>query len=207
MRTASDSADASAESESNRSNGPVTSAATSASSAAAAVGGGDGGSSSVSARELSRCTSALRAVPHFAMTDIMRVLPHRYPFLLVDKVVQFTPGECITTVKNVTANEPHFTGHFPGNPIMPGVLQLEALAQSAGLIFLQPPMSDGESQFYFAGVDKVRWRRPVLPGDCVLMQVRTTSVKKRFGIVKCAGSAYVDGEMVLEGELTFAIGK
>ncbi len=103
----------------------------------------------------------------FGIDEIMRRLPHRYPFLLVDRVLDCVPGEHIRSVKNVTANEQFFNGHFPGRPVMPGVLILEALAQTAGILcFVTAGIYPDETvRFYFAGIDKVRFRRPVLPGD------------------------------------------
>mmetsp|Transcript_52769 Transcript_52769/g.129467 ORF Transcript_52769/g.129467 Transcript_52769/m.129467 type:complete len:147 (+) Transcript_52769:338-778(+) len=133
-------------------------------------------------------------------TQIMDVLPHRYPFLLVDKVVAYVPGKSAIAVKNVTANEPQFTGHFPGRPIMPGVLMVEAMAQVGGLVALQPPIAEGEGtpEFFFAGVDGVKFRRPVVPGDTLVIEMELLSFKKRFGIVKLTGKAYVDGELAVE---------
>lgn len=107
--------------------------------------------------------------------QIMAILPHRYPFLLVDKVVEFEPGKRCVAMKKVTANEEFFIGHFPNRPIMPGVLQVEAMAQVGGLVALQPPISNaggGKGDFFFAGVDGIKWRRPVVPGDTLTMEVR-----------------------------------
>lgn len=121
------------------------------------------------------------------MERIMEILPHRFPFLLVDRVVAFEAGKRAVAIKNVSMNEPHFTGHFPDRPIMPGVLQVEALAQVAGIVMLQEPISDGKGDFYFGGVDKVRWRRPVVPGDTLVMEMELKSFKPRFGIAKMEG--------------------
>ncbi|HEY9631480.1 MAG TPA: 3-hydroxyacyl-ACP dehydratase FabZ [Coleofasciculaceae cyanobacterium] len=138
-----------------------------------------------------------------AIEDIHRLLPHRYPFSLVDRIVQYVPGKLAVGLKNVTFNEPHFQGHFPGRPIMPGVLIVEAMAQVGGIIVTQMPDLP-EGLFMFAGIDKVRFRRPVVPGDQLVMTVELLSVKaRRFG--KMQGRAEVDGQLAAEGLLTFSL--
>lgn len=122
-----------------------------------------------------------------SIEDIMKVLPHRYPFLLIDRVIAFEPGKRAIAIKNVSVNEPFFPGHFPDRPIMPGVLQVEALAQVGGIVMLQQPISDGKGDFFFGGVDKVKWRKPVLPGDTIVMEMTLEAYKKRFGIAKMVG--------------------
>ena len=119
----------------------------------------------------------------FGMDEIMRRLPHRYPFLLVDRVLECVPGERITSVKNVSANEQFFIGHFPGRPVMPGVLILEALAQTAGILcFVTAGIYPDENvRFYFAGIDKVRFRRPVLPGTSWCSRRRSRVGSARSG--------------------------
>ena len=139
----------------------------------------------VDAKELSKSTENLKTV--MDMQKIMSILPHRYPFLLIDKVVNVVPGKSAIGVKNVTVNEPYFQGHFPDRPIMPGVLQVEALAQLGGIVMLQPPISDGKGDFFFGGVDNVRWRRPVLPGDTLVLHTALDQFKARFGIAKMTG--------------------
>lgn len=139
----------------------------------------------VDPQALSENTAGLKTV--MDMREIMKILPHRYPFLLLDKVVEVVPGKSATGVKNVTMNEPYFQGHFPDRPIMPGVLQVEALAQLGGIVMLQPPISDGKGDFFFGGVDNVRWRKPVLPGDTLVMQMILNQYKPRFGIAKMSG--------------------
>ena len=119
--------------------------------------------------------------------EIMKVLPHRYPFLLLDRVIEYEPGKRAVAIKNVSMNEPFFQGHFPDRPIMPGVLQLEALAQVGGIVMLQQPISDGTGDFFFGGVDRVKWRRPVLPGDTLVLEMTLENYKPRFGIAKMAG--------------------
>ncbi|CAK9101507.1 unnamed protein product [Durusdinium trenchii] len=125
--------------------------------------------------------------------EIAKILPHRYPFLLVDKVIHLEKMKRAVGVKNITANEPQFTGHFPENPIMPGVLQVEALAQLAGVVCMQPG-----DQVLFAGIDGVKFRKPVVPGDTLVMEVEVKKFREKVGIAKITGAAYVDGTKVLE---------
>ena len=139
----------------------------------------------------------------FTSEEIQKLLPHRYPFLLVDKIIDYVPGKKAVGVKNVTINEPHFPGHFPGRPLMPGVLIVEAMAQVGGIVLTQlSPIKDG--LFVFAGIDKVRFRRQVVPGDQLVMTVELLWVKqRRFG--KMQGRAEVDGQLACEGELMFSL--
>jgi 3-hydroxyacyl-[acyl-carrier-protein] dehydratase len=134
----------------------------------------------------------------------MRLLPHRYPFLLVDRIIEFVKGEQIVGVKNVTINEPFFQGHFPDHPIMPGVLILEAMAQVGG-VFAVLAEEVGENQVpYFVGIDKAKFRKPVLPGDVLILALELQKVRR--GIYSFLGQATVDGKLVAEAELkaTFA---
>lgn len=135
---------------------------------------------------------------------IMDRILHRYPFLLVDKVLELEVPSSITALKNVTMNEPFFQGHFPGLPIMPGVLILEALAQ-AGAILLSESMADDRSDkvFMFSGIDKARFRSPVQPGDQLIL--RCTEVKNKFNIWKMKGSAEVNGNIVVDAILSAAV--
>lgn len=159
-----------------------------------------------SASEISALTSTVKTI--FSLEDINKILPHRYPFLLVDKVVEYEMGKSAVGIKCVTLNEPHFTGHFPERPIMPGVLQVEALAQLAGIICLQMEGAEPGAVFFFAGVDGVKWKRPVVPGDTLVMEVEIKKWNKRFGIATATGRAYVDGEMAIElDEMKFALAK
>ena len=138
----------------------------------------------------------------FTTEEIQQLLPHRYPFALVDRIIDYVPGEQATGIKNVTFNEPQFQGHFPGRPIMPGVLIVEAMAQVGGIVLTQLPGIDGLCMF--AGIDKVRFRRPVVPGDQLVMTVNLLTVKRqRFG--KMRARAAVDGQLVCEGELMFSV--
>ena len=137
----------------------------------------------------------------FGIDEIMRRLPHRYPMLLVDRVLECVSGERLVALKNVSVNEEFFAGHFPGRPVMPGVLILEALAQSAGILcFVTANIYPDESvKFYFAGIDKARFRRPVLPGDQLLLKV---SLERRIrSIWKFATVAEVGGEEVCSAEM------
>jgi 3-hydroxyacyl-[acyl-carrier-protein] dehydratase len=129
------------------------------------------------------------------ITDIRRYLPHRYPFLLVDRVVEITAGESIVAYKNLAINEPFFNGHFPDNPIFPGVLLLEAMAQAAGILgfYSQGKTNEDGSTYYFAGADNLRFRRPCVPGDRVML--RAAVISQRRGIWKFDVSSDVDGEL------------
>lgn len=139
----------------------------------------------------------------FSLEDIQKILPHRYPFALVDRIIEYVPGKKAVGIKNVTFNEPHFQGHFPGRPLMPGVLIVEAMAQVGGVVLTQLPDLEG-SLFVFAGIDKVRFRRPVVPGDQLVMTTELLSIKRRrFG--KMQARATVDGQRVAEGELMFSL--
>eukprot|EP00803_Ostreobium_quekettii_P000556 evm.model.scf_322.5 EVM.evm.TU.scf_322.5 scf_322:88790-90652(-) len=139
--------------------------------------------------------------------DIMAILPHRYPFLLVDRVVELEAGKCIVGYKNVTMNDNFFTGHFPDRPIMPGVLQVEALAQLGGLLVLEDADESARSNFFFGGVENCRFRKPVVPGDTLMMRVEITKFNKRFGICKVNGKAYVGSDIVCDADLTLVIAK
>lgn len=133
---------------------------------------------------------------------ISELLPHRYPFLLVDRVLALTPGESCTALKNVTANEPYFVGHFPGLPTMPGVLILESLAQTGALILLSMEGQKGKI-LYLAGAEKVRFKRPVVPGDVLTNEVKLLWHRRGFGRIQCR--ATVDGELVAEAELSYSL--
>jgi 3-hydroxyacyl-[acyl-carrier-protein] dehydratase len=134
--------------------------------------------------------------------EIMRLLPHRYPLLMVDRVVALEPGRSVTAIKSVTANEPQFTGHFPGRPIMPGVLIVEALAQAAGIAVLALPEYRGKFAL-FAGIDDCRFRRTVLPGDQLRLEVTIEKLQRMFG--RARGVATVDGEIAAEATLSIII--
>jgi 3-hydroxyacyl-[acyl-carrier-protein] dehydratase len=134
--------------------------------------------------------------------DILRILPHRYPFLMVDRILEVEPGVRAVGIKNVTANEPQFTGHWPENPVMPGVLMLEAMAQVGGIFLLSEGVSEGTTAF-FAGVDGVRFRRQVVPGDQLVITAELVRRKGNMG--KVAVVARVGDEVAVEGEFMFAL--
>ena len=138
--------------------------------------------------------------------DIIKFLPHRYPFILVDRVVEIETGKEIVAIKNVTINEPFFQGHFPGEPVMPGVLIVEAMAQAGGILVMESmPEEKKGSLLYFMGLDKVRFRKKVIPGDQLLLKVRV--IKKRLKAAKLSGVAIVDGNNVAEAEIMASIGE
>ena len=143
-----------------------------------------------------------KTLPVFDINQIMKLLPHRYPFLMVDRITRLE-GNRITGVKNVSINEPFFQGHFPGHPIMPGVLQLEAMAQVAGILMLNQPDTKTGQPAYFMSAESVKWRKPVLPGDVLSVEIEMT--KKRGRIGKAKGTCLVGGEIVSEAEVTFMI--
>lgn len=134
--------------------------------------------------------------------EIMQLLPHRYPFLMVDRVVDFEAGKWLTAIKNVSVNEPCFTGHFPQKPIFPGVLILEAMAQAMGLLAFKTHELEGGSLFYFAGIDNARFKKPVVPGDQMTLHVEVITEKR--GVTRFTGTATVDGKLVCEAELMCA---
>lgn len=138
------------------------------------------------------------------INEIMKVLPHRYPFLLVDRVLSRDEGKRIVALKNVTANEPFFQGHFPDAPIMPGVLILEAMAQCAGIMFLQETPDTKDRLYLFGGIDKARFRRPVVPGDQLILEVE--AIQKRSNSARVRGVAKVDGVVVAEAEILSVLG-
>lgn len=138
--------------------------------------------------------------------DILNMLPHGYPFLLVDRILEMEPGKRVVGIKNVTYNEPFFPGHFPGRPIMPGVLIIESMAQTAGvLVFNSLPMEDHKKPVYFLGIDNVRFRKPVTPGDQLRLELEIT--RHRQSIWGFKGKAFVDGKLVAEADLLAMIGE
>ena len=139
--------------------------------------------------------------------EILKRLPHRYPFLLVDRVLELEKGKRIKALKNVTINEPFFMGHFPHRPVMPGVLMLEAMAQAAALMAFDSlgVLPDDQTVFYFAGIDGARFKRPVEPGDQLVMEA--TMERARAGIYKFHAKATVDGELVCEADLMCTLRK
>jgi len=137
--------------------------------------------------------------------EILRLLPHRYPFVMIDKVLSVEPHKTVEALKNVSINEPFFQGHFPSKPVMPGVLMLEGMAQAGGILaFRSEPENIGVKLLYFAGIDKARFRRPVGPGDQIIYKLEL--LKKKRGIWKLAGKAFVDDQLVAEAELMASFG-
>jgi 3-hydroxyacyl-[acyl-carrier-protein] dehydratase len=133
--------------------------------------------------------------------EIMRHIPHRYPFILVDRILELDPGRRIVGLKNVSANEPFFSGHFPGHPIMPGVLIVEAMAQVGGVLASLLPGAEGKLA-YLASIDRYRFRRPVMPGDQLITEVVVIRIRERVGKMRVSGR--VDGEVVADGVLTYS---
>ena len=142
----------------------------------------------------------------YDIQGILKLLPHRYPFILIDRVLELIPGDRIVALKNVTINEPFFQGHFPAFAVMPGVLIVEAMAQAGGVLYLdsQPPEKRG-ALVYFMGMDKVKFRKPVVPGDQIIFEVKL--LRQRLKAIKMAGTAKVDDKVVAEAELMASFGE
>jgi len=134
--------------------------------------------------------------------EVMKILPHRYPFLMVDRVLKIEGGQKIVAVKNVSVNEPFFQGHYPGHPIMPGVLQLEAIAQVAGILMMTAS-GNSNKLAYFMSANNVKWRRPVLPGDQLVIEVEMGKVRSKTA--KANGVCLVNGEVASEAEVLFTL--
>lgn len=140
----------------------------------------------------------------YDIREIMKRLPHRYPFLLIDRILELEPEKRIVALKNVTINEPFFQGHFPETPIMPGVLIIEAMAQTGGLLVVESfSLEKDGSLFYFTGMDKVRFRKPVTPGDQLRLEVELLKVRSK--VAKMSGTAYVEKNVAVQAELMVAI--
>jgi len=135
------------------------------------------------------------------INEILNILPHRYPFLLVDRIIEIEEGKRIVGIKNLTINEPFFQGHFPGRPVMPGVLQMEAMAQVAGILLNKMLGGEGKISF-FAAIDNARFRRPVVPGDQLRMEIEIINAKPRLS--KVNAKAFVDGKLASEADMMFA---
>ena len=134
------------------------------------------------------------------ITEIFKALPHRYPFLLIDRVLEFEPGKSLKALKNVTINEPFFPGHFPEHPVMPGVLILEALAQASGVLaHLSGETSEGNPLYYLVKIDKARFTKVVVPGDQLVLEVHQKRMLRRMGLYLCQAS--VDGQKVASAEM------
>ena len=136
----------------------------------------------------------------YDIQKIMGFLPHRYPFILVDRIIELVPGERVVGLKNVTINEPFFQGHFPGTPVMPGVLIVEAMAQAGGvLVYISRSEENSKGLIYFMGIDKARFRQPVIPGDQLILEIMWT--RRRGNVSRMSGKATVDGTLVAEAEV------
>ena len=143
---------------------------------------------------------------HYDIQGIMELLAHRYPFLLLDRVIEVVPGDKVTTLKNVTINEPFFQGHFPGRPIMPGVLIIEAMAQAGGILaYLTASDEQRNRLIYFMGMDKVRFRKPAVPGDQIIFEAKILKFRSRAA--KMSGTARIDNQLVAEAELMASFGE
>ena len=137
-------------------------------------------------------------------TEIQNILPHRYPFVLVDKITELIPGESIVGIKNVTINEPFFQGHFPNYPVMPGVLILEAMGQTGAILVRSSPEADNEKLFFFVGANNVKWRKQVVPGDT--LRIHMHSLKKKRMLWMMTGEITVDGQIVASADVSAAQG-
>jgi 3-hydroxyacyl-[acyl-carrier-protein] dehydratase len=148
-------------------------------------------------------SSEERKPTQFLIEEIQGLLPHRYPFVLVDRIIDYVPGKKAVGIKNVTINEPFFQGHIPGKPLMPGVLQVEAMAQVGGIVLTLLPGMKGKF-FGFGGIDKIRFRRPVTPGDQLIITVELLSLKHNR-IAKMQGHGLVDNQLAVQGEMLFSL--
>ena len=140
---------------------------------------------------------------HFSINDIIKILPHRYPFILIDKLEVIEPGKSLIAIKNVTINEPFFQGHFPGQPIMPGVLSLESMAQAGAFLMLSQVEDPLSKNMFFSSVEKAKFRKPIVPGD--QLQIKMELIKRKLNICKFAGQCIVDSQVVAEALLTATI--
>jgi len=143
--------------------------------------------------------------PDMDVYEVMKHLPHRYPFLLIDRVLEVVPGESVVAIKNVTINEPFFPGHFPQRPVMPGVMIMEAMAQASGMLAYRtdPSLEEPGSLYFFVGMDKVRFKRQVEPGDQLRLEVNLT--RTRRGMWMFSGKALVDGQVAAIGDLIMTV--
>ncbi|MEJ2281985.1 MAG: 3-hydroxyacyl-ACP dehydratase FabZ [Desulfobacterales bacterium] len=142
----------------------------------------------------------------YDIQKIMACLPHRYPFLLIDRVIELEPGDRIVALKNVTMNEPFFQGHFPGQPVMPGVLIIEAMAQAGGILAYESSADANHGQLiYFMGMDNVRFRKPVVPGDQLIFRAKILKMRRK--VAKMAGTASVENQLAAEAELMASFGE
>ena len=137
---------------------------------------------------------------NFEIQDIIRILPHRYPFILIDQIIEMKPGESLVAIKNVTINEPFFPGHFPSQPVMPGVLSLEIMSQAGAFLVLNYVDDPMKKNMFFMGADAVRFRKPIVPGNQIRIHMKL--VKQKLSLCRFEGKCYVDDELVVEAKLT-----
>jgi beta-hydroxyacyl-ACP dehydratase FabZ len=137
------------------------------------------------------------------ITQIQAILPHRYPFLLVDRILEYEAGKRVVGIKNVTLNEPFFVGHFPGAPVMPGVLIVEAMAQTAGVLMLASIPDREQKLVFFTGIDGAKFRRPVVPGDQLRLELTVLRLRPRY--IRLRGEAFVDGNLVAEAQIASSL--
>jgi beta-hydroxyacyl-ACP dehydratase FabZ len=159
----------------------------------------------VATPEAEKRTAAREQKTVYGIMEIMKILPHRYPFLLVDRIVELEPDRRIVGLKNVTINEPFFQGHFPGAPVMPGVLIIEAMAQVAGVMIYRDLPDRDSKLIYFTGIENAKFRRPVVPGDQLRIEMELLSRRPSGNFGKMSGRAHVDGKLVAEAIVVFAI--
>ncbi|MBT3961904.1 MAG: 3-hydroxyacyl-ACP dehydratase FabZ [Candidatus Marinimicrobia bacterium] len=144
-----------------------------------------------------------RTKTEFNIQDIIKLIPHRYPFILIDRIENMIPGESLTAIKNVTINEPFFQGHFPGQPVMPGVLILESMAQAASFLALKTVDNPLSKNMLFSGVDNAKFRKPIMPGDTIVIKMRL--VKRKLNLCKFEGEAYVGESLVTKAAISATI--
>src|SRR5262245_26364146 len=145
--------------------------------------------------------NTMETLPYITKTQT--ILPHRYPFLRVDRIVEYEPGKRVVGIKNVTLNEPFFEGHFPGAPVMPGVLIVEAMAQTAGVVMLAEISDRSSKLVFFTGIDGAKFRKPVVPGGQLRMELTVLRLRPRY--IKLRGEAYVDGQLVAEAQISSSL--
>ena len=154
--------------------------------------------------EIEKQDNILNRKPVLDIKAIKKILPHRYPFLLIDRILDMKPGESLNAIKNVSVSEPFFQGHFPNQPVMPGVLIIEAMAQAGSFLLLHTTPEPEKKLMYFSGIEKSRFRRQVLPGDQILFKIDL--LKLRMGTCKLHGTAYVDDKIVAEATFITTLG-
>ena len=143
---------------------------------------------------------SIKEKTRFEIQDIIRILPHRYPFILIDQIVEMKPGESLVAIKNVTINEPFFPGHFPSQPVMPGVLSLEIMSQAGAFLVLNYVDDPMKKNMFFTGADAVRFRKPIVPGN--QMRIHMKLVKQKLRLCRFEGKCYVEDELVVEAKLS-----